>query len=145
MGNLNTLNSQIKTLLTNVQLSSSAAFAEVTDAPTNKFAGYPAACVLPAPIPSQFATVAQNQRSYAFSIDLYIGLDQETDWTAATATMRDLVDGVLDALDKSIDLNGTCNFLAASGVQAWEPVEAGQGLALWAAITVVAKKDVPVY
>lgn len=145
MGNLNTINTSLKSILTSIQLSGQPAFAEVTDIPTNKFAGYPAVFIAPAPVPSQYATVAQNQRAYGFGLDLYIGIDQEADWSAATATMRDLVDAVLDAIDKSIDLNGACDLMNATGVEQWMPSEAGQGLALWAALTIVAKKDIPIH
>lgn len=144
MGNLNTINNELKSILSSVQLSGHAAFAEVTDHPTNKFSGYPAVSILPAPVPSQYATVAQNQRAYGFSIDMYVGIDQEPDWTAITGTMRDLVDAVLDALDQTIDLNATCDLMNATGVQSWQTIEAGQGLELWSAITVVAKKDVAI-
>src|SRR5215217_5381759 len=125
MGHLSTFSAQIKTILQALQLSGSTAFVEVLEYPTNEFSGMPAALITPAPAPSEILTVAQNLRSYGFAIDMFVGVDQEANWDTPFTTMRDLVDAVLDALDKSNDLNGTADILQAAPLDEWLPVEAG--------------------
>jgi hypothetical protein len=143
MGLLNTLSTEIKTILTGVQVAGSPAFTEVVEYPTNEFPGYPAASITPSEVQSDYITVAQNQRGYGFMVELYYGLDQETDWQVAFSNTRDLVDATLDALDQSIDLNGKADFLRAVPME-WTIQEAGQGQVLAVAIHLVAVKDVDV-
>jgi hypothetical protein len=142
MGLLNTLSTEINTILTGVQVAGSPAFTEVVEYPTNEFPGYPAASITPSEVQSDYITVAQNQRGYGFMVELYYGLDQDS-WPTAFTNMRDLVDATLDALDQSIDLNGKADFLRAVPME-WTIQEAGQGLVLAVAIHLVAVKDVDV-
>ncbi len=142
MGHLNNFSTTIKNRLTALQASGAPAFVEVVEHPTNEFPGYPAATVTPREVASEFITVAQNQRSYGFTLDLYYTLDGN-DWAAAFAVMRDLVDLVLDDLDRSIDLDGVCDFLKAAPME-WTIQPAGQGLVLSVEIVLAVIKDIDV-
>ncbi len=142
MGRYKDIRDAAATLVQGVQLGGSGAFAEVAKAPKNNFIGYPAACVIPGGVESQYITVAQNQRGYGLNIFVYYPIDQE-DWAAAINTMLDLLDAVLDALDQSIDLNGVADFLEAVPF-AWDVVNTTAGKTLVCSIHAVAKKDVDV-
>lgn len=142
MGNLNTITSEVVDILGTVVLSGEGAYHEIVTYPTNEFSGYPAASIVPAATPSDYITVAQNQRSYGMSVELYYPLDQNN-WQTAFDTMRDLVDATMDALDQSIDLNGKCDFLRAVPMN-WTIQMAGQGHVIAAEILLAAVKDVDV-
>lgn len=69
--------------------------------------GFPALTLTPSANDSDYATTTENRRVYAFMIRLYVERGSGT--TAertAESTMRDLVDSVLDRLDKNYYLSG---------------------------------------
>lgn len=141
MGAYKDIRAEIVTVLQAVQLSGSAAFVSVSTNPTAKFTGYPAATVVPAEVTSEYSTVAQNERSYAYNIHLMFPV--QGGWANAVDTMLDLMDACLDALDQTIDLNGKCDFLRAMPSQ-WDIEKSGEDLLLIATLQAIAVKDITV-
>lgn len=76
---------------------------EVVDSWEHKFTGYPAANVVPVEGEADYETTAENERVYNFQINLYYGND---DVDNAKDALLDLVDDVLDELDKDQTLTG---------------------------------------
>ena len=89
-----TIRPQIKTLL-----EGTSKFSEVVGYPKLKFAGYPAAYVIPSDNDNDYETNRENTRVYAFLVRCFVetkyrGIDE------AIEAMEDLVDTVLDVLDE---------------------------------------------
>lgn len=108
----------LKAVIETVQVDGSSAFASVATKPESDFAGYPAATLLPASVPSEVATSAQNQREYTFTLHLHISKVTNTDEAITTALK--VIDAVLTALDTTSTLGGACNFLRAVPVIDWD-------------------------
>lgn len=141
MSNYDALSGKIKSVLLGVLDSgSNATFYDVREYPTTSFTGYPAAVVLPSNSQqSKFETVKQNVRFYAFDIIIYYQAEtgQDTDWR----NMRQLMDYTMDALDKTIDLGGLCDFLLPT-VGGWGVDASASGPTLVGTITVTAQATV---
>ncbi len=133
----------VVTILETVELSSEPAFAQVATAPISNYTGTPAATVVPAEIGSEYLNVSENLRAYGFNVHLHMPLNREESWGEEIDTMLDLVDGVLDALDQSRDLNGAADFIEAVPME-WDVVQGSSDLELLATIHIVAKKSVTV-
>ena len=70
--------------------------------------GFPAMTMVASSNDSDYSTTTENRRVYAFVVRLYVerGSGNDSERTCE-ATMRDLVDTVLDRLDKNFILSGT--------------------------------------
>jgi len=98
--------------------------------------GEPFASITPSANESEYDTTTENTRVYAFTIRLFKERGGETDQEDAEAAMRELVDSVLDDMDKNWDLSGlptpagyTYLFMEAAPA-AWGYVEREVGLRL---------------
>lgn len=64
--------------------------------------GFPALTLTPSANSNEYSTTTENRRSYAFVIRLWVERGKDAnDERQAELTMRDLVDTVLDRLDKN--------------------------------------------
>lgn len=74
---------------------------EVRDYEASNFEGFPVLTITPANNESAFSTTTENRRVYAFTARIYNerGSDNASQ-EACENTMRELLDSVLDALDK---------------------------------------------
>jgi len=78
---------------------------EVYDYEPSNFGGDPVATLVPSSNESDYSTTAENERVYAFMLTLWIKrTDKPNDEAKVEAMMRELVDSVLDDLDKSYTL-----------------------------------------
>lgn len=72
----------------------------------SKLEGFPALTLTPSANENEYSTTTENRRTYAFVVRLYVergsGLDAER---TCESTMRDLVDTVLDKIDKNYNLS----------------------------------------
>lgn len=148
MSNFSSISAAIKNIVGAVQLGGQPAFNADSqfEFPANQFPHFPGFTVVPDNVDSRYSTVAQNTRNYAFRVNIYYTLDDESD-TALQASwdmMRELVDAVMDALDKSIDLNNTADFILPVPGE-WFVENTATGLALVAPIRVTASKDIFLY
>lgn len=147
--NFTAISAKLKALVTTVQVASSSAFVDVLENPPEAggFTGFPSATIIPADVQSAYATVQQNARVYGFYIYIYYELEGSGDSTpnaTAFSNMRTLVDGVLDAIERSVDLGGVCDILKPVPM-AWYEQDTATGLALVAPIHVMAQKDVAIF
>jgi hypothetical protein len=70
--------------------------------------GFPALTLTPSGNESAYDTTTENRRVYGFVVRLYVERGSGTDAErTAESTMRDLVDTVLDRLDKNYYFGGT--------------------------------------
>lgn len=140
MGHWTDFSSALVTVLQGVELESSAAFADIKTIPTVVFSGWPAATVVPTDNGAEYADITQNLRIYAFDVDLYYVIQQDTNggYQAAFDVMLPLVDETLDAIDNSNDLGGLADILMPAP-SVWGTVEGSPGTLLRARITVQAK------
>jgi hypothetical protein len=146
------MSTAIVTLLGTLQLSSAAAFADIKEYPTVNFEGIPAVTVIPSDNISDYATITQNLRTYAFFIDIFYPVEGGDAGVAGAFTvMRQLVDLVLYALDNSNNLNGTNQYAdSLSSIcdmirpvpSSWAMVQSGAGDLLSARITLQCAKTV---
>jgi len=143
MGNYKTIRDEVIDIVAAAQLSGASAFAEVTGTIKEQFSGYPAASIIPSEVTSEYLTVAENTRQYGLSVNMHYGIASSDDWQTALDVMLDLSDVVMDALDSSIDLNATCDFLQAVPMT-WEVMQTGQQMELVGTIKIVASKRVNV-
>lgn len=69
--------------------------------------GFPALTLTPSANESEYSTTTENRRVYAFMVRLYVarGSGNDAEQTCEN-TMRELVDNVLDRLDKNHSLSG---------------------------------------
>ena len=141
MSNYDALSGKIKTVLLSVlDGSNNPTYVDVKEFPTTSFLGYPAAVILPSNSnPGNFATVKQNERFYEFDIIIYYQAEtgQDTDWR----NMRQLMDYTMNALDKTIDLGGLCDFLTPT-VGGWGVDQTASGPTLVGTISVIAQATV---
>ena len=68
--------------------------------------GIPFATLTPSSNESEYSTTTENERIYAFTIRLYNERSKPIKPEDAETAMRELVDSVLDDLDKNWDLSG---------------------------------------
>ncbi len=143
MSNFSSISSSLVTILSGVQQNGQNAFVQVLDYPTLQFTGFPSATIVPDGVSSsQFATVIQNRRSYAFQVAIFVSVANPTDMSVEFAVMRILVDSVLDAIEKTTDLGGLVNWIVPTPMK-WQVVSNGaSGQLLAAPIQFTAEKDV---
>lgn len=146
MGHLNDLSAEIKTVLQAVQVSGAGAFVEVLERAGNQFNGYPSATIVPGETDSDYATVKQNDRTYVFMIYIYESLENLDDTGSSPDTawenVRLIIDGVLDGLDNSDDLNNKADFVRPVPMQPFETEVGTSGVVLVAPIRVECVKSV---
>jgi hypothetical protein len=136
MGHLAILSSRIKDVLTGVSIADEPAFVDILERASNKFSGFPSATIVPGETNSDYSTTDQNQRTYVFFIYVYLSAEA-LDGSAADiawANIRDIIDLVLDSLDRSDDLDNACEFLHPVPMQPFETAESGSGAVLVAPI-----------
>lgn len=90
----NTLRTQIGQLL-----EAESGIQEVANYPKLNFAGYPAAIVVPSDNESDYETTSENERTYAFRVQLYYET-KNTSISDAVSNLGDVVDSVLDTFDE---------------------------------------------
>lgn len=78
---------------------------EVSDDPTQKFNGFPAATITPSNQESDYETSDENMRVYAFEVRAFQDI-QEGGLSAALDALYDLSDDVLDAFDQDETFSG---------------------------------------
>jgi len=146
MGLYRDISTKLATVITAVQISPGiAAFGAVVRKPQTDFDIYPSVIINPARIESDYSTNAHNHRKYIFDVHI---LNLLEDNTSATYQLRsddlmDLTDLVLDALDKTYNLDGLVHFVDPVPSQFFE-VPTARGPAIVAPIRVVCRKDVMV-
>lgn len=126
MGNLVNLSSAIAAVLGELKdTDASALFKDIQEVPTLEFSGYPAVTVAPSDVESDYATVVQNMRTYAFAVDIYYPIadpNSVAGYAEGFAAMRGLMDNVVDAFDNSDDLHNACQILRPAP-SSWQVVE----------------------
>lgn len=71
----------------------------------SKLEGYPALTLTASANENEYSTTTENRRTYAFMVRLYVERGSSPDAeNTCEATMRDLVDTVLDKIDKNYNL-----------------------------------------
>lgn len=146
------MSAAIKNVLTQLTINTDTIFAQIEEFPTTNFTGTPAATIIPSDNTSDYATIVQNFRTYAFFVDLFVPVKGVGGGYAdAFATMRQLVDTALDGFDNSNDLNlnntygssydTVCDFLRPVP-STWAMVETNAGDMLTARITLQCAKTV---
>jgi hypothetical protein len=92
---------KISTAIVNL-LKSNSLIQSVYNYEASNLEGFPAMTITPSANESEYSTTTENRRVYAFMVRLYVvrgsGADAEN---TCENTMRDLVDTVLDKLDKN--------------------------------------------
>lgn len=142
MSSLTDLSAEIVNVLSNIEQEDAPAFAEINNFPNNNFGGTPAATVVPSDNQSDYATIVQDLRTYAFDIDLYIPIEQEDNGVQTSfEQMSVLYDSCIDAFDNCNDLNAQCDMLRPV-TGAWGVVQSNQGELLTARIILRCAKTV---
>jgi hypothetical protein len=141
---LDDINEQLKTLMTGLQYEGHDAFKVVTDTATQQFAGYPACGIVPANIEPDADTQQQNLRTYNFFIYCYFDIKVIGDDLAWTLSRR-YIDIVMNAIDKSLDLSATADFVRPVGMQPFTKVIDEAGEVLIAPITVKCAKTIDLW
>ena len=88
-------------------------FVDVKIGGNAKLSGYPSAIVYKKPSTAQIQTTKQNQREFQIGVVVYHQFSAGIDNDTAESQMTSAVDIILQALDKDIDLGGTCDFVKA--------------------------------
>lgn len=111
----------------------------IFDGPQTDYKGTPAAVLIPLPGPeSVFETNYMNKRGYGYGV--LIVMDTEvTNYSSTRKNMRLIVDGVLDALDRSNMLSGTVDILKATSLK-WTEEESALGVSIVAPLEISAVK-----
>lgn len=111
----------------------------IFDGPQTDSLGTPAAVLIPLPGPaSKFESNYLNKRGYGYGI--LLATDTEvTNYPETRKNMRLIVDGVLDALDRSNMLNGTVDILEAASLK-WTEEESTLGVSIVAPLEIHATK-----
>jgi hypothetical protein len=146
------MSAAINSVLAGITNSGDTVFSDIKEYPTTEFLGTPAATIVPSDNISDYATINQNLRTYAFFVDMFIPIESSTGGYATSfSTMRQLLDLALDAFDNSNDLNmnnqygssaeAVCDFLRPVP-SSWSMVESGSGDLLMARITLQCAKTV---
>lgn len=74
---------------------------EIHDFESSELTGYPALTLTPASNESSFSTTTENRRIYAFTVRIYNERGSgKANEASCENTMRELVDSVLDAIDR---------------------------------------------
>lgn len=111
----------------------------IYDGPQTDFKGTPAAVLIPLPGPeSVFETYGQNKRGYGYGVLLVMDTEV-TGYLTSRQNMRLIVDGVLDALDRSNNLNQTVDILKATSMK-WTEEESALGVSIVAPLEINAVK-----
>lgn len=113
MGYFVDLSTAIVTVLQGVTVNGDT-FKDIQEFPTIIFNGYPAVTVAPSDNESDYSSTVENERTYVWYIDCYYPIEDPTSangYASAFATMRVLMDAVLDALDNSNSLNGAAQII----------------------------------
>jgi hypothetical protein len=101
------IDAELLTLLTGIQLDAEAMFVDVLPQPPDSaddFAGFPSCAYFYQNTDSDYSTVSENRRDYFFEIYLY-GIYSTKTLRQQYVLMYKQIDKVIDALDKSNDLN----------------------------------------
>lgn len=141
MGRLNDVITQLHNLVAGIQYSGNSAFVDIFDHATNAFSGYPSATIVNAEVLSTYDTQAQNFRTYVINLYVYENLEQLDDAEAWTR-IRDEQDLILDAIDRSLDLQATADFIRPTAAQPFESTAADGGKLLVAPIRIEAALSV---
>lgn len=97
---------KLSTALVNV-LSSLTKIQSFYNFEASEFEGFPALTLSPSANESDYSTTTENRRVYAFVVRLWVERKSGKDNERTTeSTMRDLVDTVLDRLDKNHSFTG---------------------------------------
>lgn len=100
MGKSKSIKNAMKTILTNIQYGGEPAFTTVLDSGSGTMNGYPIAQLLPGSIDSEKSSVAQNRRTVALIVRVFIPLEENSDSDAEIIDrMYDLTDLIMDTLD----------------------------------------------
>jgi hypothetical protein len=78
---------------------------EVSNAPKVKFAGYPAAHIIPSDNSADYETTTENIRTYAFNVRIFYDT-KDTSMENAFLALEEVVDSVLDLFDQEDLKNG---------------------------------------
>ena len=146
MGLFKDISTQLATRITAIQQNGQAAFEHVVRKPQTDFEGYPSVVINAARVDSEYSTNVHNHRRYIFDIHILNLLDKDADsqvYLERQDELMDLVDLVLDDLDKSYNLGGLVDFIDPVPSQFFE-VQTSRGPALVAPIRVTTRKDVQV-
>lgn len=136
MGTLNTIVAELESVVTDLNR-----FSVVKRYATNAFDGYPAVTIVNAEVISDYDTQAQNLRTYTIMVYIYESMEQADD-EAKWDEIRDHQDAVLDAVDRSLDLAATADFIRPSASQPFEATSADGGKLLVAPIRIQAVKSI---
>lgn len=146
------ISTAIKNVLTQTTIEASSVYEDIKEFPTTDFNGVPAATITPSDNTSDYASIVQNMRTYAFFVDIYIPIEGTNGgYNNAFTSMRLIVDATLDAFDNSNDLNlnnqfgssydTVCDFLRPAP-SSWSMVSTDAGDMLTARITLQCAKTV---
>lgn len=86
---------------------------QVTEYEPKEVKKYPAAAITPLGHDNAPYDIAANRRVFSFIVRLYYRIDDGVG-TTYEGVMRDLVDKVLNKLESSVTLNGSCDFSLAT-------------------------------
>lgn len=111
MGNFATFRQAIKDIL-DARTGTGQPIVEVKDHFTKTFSGYPAVAFEPSDIVSDFETTTQNLRQYIFRIIVLQDIESE-ERGEALGTLIDIIDTLIDDIDKSENLSGAADFVLA--------------------------------
>jgi len=100
-----------------------AKIAETQDDPQVQFRRFPAAVIVPSSLDSDYQTNAENQRVYAFEVNIFYEVDN-TGVGSALDALYDLADDVFNAFDTDQQLKGL-SLPSNYTMIAVEPVPAG--------------------
>lgn len=96
---------KISTAIVNI-LKTNTKIQSYYDFEASNLEGTPAMTIMPSGNENEYHSTTDNRRTYAFSIRLYVTRGDGNDKEATCEkTMRDLVDTVLDTLDKNWNLS----------------------------------------
>lgn len=119
------------------------AFGAVVRKPQTDFDTYPAVVINPSRIESDYSTNVHNHRRYIFDVHILNLLEdsEAATYQARTDDLMNWTDLVLDAIDKTYNLDGLVHFVDPVPSQFFE-VQTSRGPALVAPIKVVCRKDI---
>lgn len=115
----------------------------IYDGPVTEWKGTPAAVIIPSDGPkSKFVSNYENERGYGFYI--FVAMDTTlANYLTSRTNMRLIVDAVLDAIDRSNDLNYSADIVEAVTLK-WIEEEGANGVNIIAPLEVQARKTVQV-
>lgn len=134
------MHTALATLLAGVQVDGVSAITQVSKYPSNQFSGYPAISVYPSRIDADYADVANNRRRYVFTVEIFVGIEGSVNtMNALYEKGTKLLDAVIDAIDKSLDLGGVADFVRPAPSQ-WFIDQSSAGAAIVAPVSVICEK-----